>query len=250
MTRVSAALAALMLLSFPLLAQTSGSPDAEALATVGRSAMSQGNADKAASCFEQAVAKKPNVSEYHLLLGQAYGTQAQHAGILSQAGLARKAKAELERAVQLDPNNLEARSGLVDYYVMAPGIMGGSDDKAREQANEIRKRDAFAGHRAFASIDAHDKQLDQARNEYIAAVREQPGVPKTHYWLGVFYMGEKNYKASLEEMEAALKIDPAYMPAVFQIGHVAVLSSSNLARGEEALRRYLTYKPQSGEPPI
>lgn len=224
--------------------------DPQALFTLGRIALVQNDAAKAADYLEKAVAKAPNSATYHFWLGQAYGTQAQKASLFGQASLAKKTQAEFERAVQLDPNNLDAREGLLEYYLLAPGIMGGSDDKALAQATEIRKRDAFEGHKAFGRIYAHDKKLDLARNEYIAAVREQPNAPKPHYHLGAFYLLEKNYKAALEEMDAALKLDPNYMPAVFQVGHLAVLSSSNFARGEESLRRYVAYAPKSGEPPL
>jgi len=249
--RFSAAFAAVTLLALPLLAQSpSASGEADSLFNQGQAALAAGDADKAVGYFEKAVAKKPSSSEYHQWLGEAYGTQAQRASMFSQASLAKKTQAELERAVQLDPNNLEARSDLIDYYLMAPGFMGGSGEKAREEANEIRKRDPLAGHRALARIYSHDKQPEQARNEYVAAVREQPASPKAHYALALYYFGEKNWKAAQEEIEATLKIDPAYMPAVFQIGHLAVLTSSNYARGEEALRRYLAYKPQHAEPPL
>lgn len=248
MNRFLTALAAAALLSTPLHAQQPN--DAASLFNQGKAALQQNAPEKAASLLEQAVAKAGNVSEYHYWLGQAYGMQAQRASLFGQASLAKKTKAEFDRAVELDPNNLEARQGLVDYYLIAPGLLGGSNDKALEQATEIRKRDSFAGHRAFARIYLHEKQLDQARTELVAAVREQPNLPKTHYTLGTFYITEKNYKASLEEMDAALKLDPNYMPAVFQIGHLSVLTSSNFVRGEEALRRYLAYKPLTTEPPL
>lgn len=224
--------------------------DPQALFLLGKIALIQGDAAKSADFLEKAVAKTPSNSNYHYWLGQAYGTQAQKASLFGQASLAKKTQAEFERAVQLDANNLEAREGLMEYYMIAPGFMGGSDDKALAQATEIRKRDAFEGHKAFGRIYAHDKKMDLARNEYIAAVREQPNAPRTHYWLGTFYLAEKNYKAALEEMDAALKLDPNYMPAVFQVGHLSVLTSSNFVRGEESLRRYLAYKPQAGEPPL
>lgn len=274
MLRFPAALAALVVLTLPLAAQAPSPSaagialydqgryeeakhalaplpnDPQALFTLGRIALVQNEAAKAADYLEKAVAKAPNNASYHFWLGQAYGTQAQSASLFGQASLAKKTQAEFERAVQLDPNNLEAREGLMEYYLLAPGIMGGSDEKALAEAAEIRKRDAFEGHKAFGRIYSHDKKADLARNEYIAAVREQPNAPKTHYHLGTFYLFEKNYKAALEEMDAALKLDPSYMPAVFQIGHLAVLSSSNFARGEESLRRYLAYVPKAGEPPL
>ncbi len=38
------------------------------------------------------------------------------------------------------------------------------------------------------------------------------------------------------------------MPAYLQAGHLAALSSTNLARGEETLRKYLAYHPSDDEP--
>jgi tetratricopeptide (TPR) repeat protein len=137
----------------------------------------------------------------------------------------------------------------MEFYLRAPAIVGGDEEKAREQAAEIRKRDAFEGHRAFATIAAAKKDMNAARAEYIAMVRESPASAKSHYWYAVFLMtGDKNYKGALEEFDAALKLDPNYMPAVFQIGHLAALSGSNYARGEESLQKYLRYKPAGDEP--
>jgi len=165
------------------------------------------------------------------------------------ASMAGKVRDEFAKAVQLDPNLLDARFGLMEFYLRAPGFMGGDEGKAREQANEIRKRDAFSGHRAFASLAAAKKDMNAARAEYIAAVRENPTSPKTHYWYAVYLMtGDKNYAGALQEFDAALRLDPNYMPAVFQVGHLAALAGSNYVRGEESLQKYLAHKPADDEP--
>ena len=206
-------------------------------------------ADKAAELLEQAVKEKPNDAPRHFHLGEAYGVQAGQAGMFKAASLAGKARDEFVKAVQLDPNYLDARFGLMQFYLQAPAIMGGDKDKAREQALEIKKRDSFTGHRALAAIAASEKDMNAARAEYIAAVRENPTSPKTHYWYAIFLMtADKNYKGAGDELDAALKLDPAYMPAVFQIGHLAVLSGQNLARGEESLQKYLAHKPSGDDP--
>ena len=211
--------------------------------------MNANEPEKAADLLEKAVAAKPNDAMRHYRLGEAYGVVAQQGGMLKAASTAGKVRDEFAKAVQLDPNFIDARLGLMEFYLRAPGFMGGDEDKAREQATEIRKRDAFAGHRAFAAIAASKKDMNAARNEYIAMVRESPASAKSHYWYAVFLMtGDKNYKSALEEFEAALKLDPNYMPAVFQIGHVAALSGTDLARGEESLQKYLQYKPTGDDP--
>ena len=215
----------------------------------GRAAMQRNDPETAASLLEKAIAQTPNNAEAHYLLGDAYGDLAQHASFFKKAGLAKKAQAEFERAVQIDPNYFDARFALVEYDMMAPSIIGGGEDKAIAQANEIKKRDPIEGHRAFALIYTHQKKPDLVRKEYVDAVKEQPSSPKARYWLGVSYLVEKNYSAAGTEFETAVKIDPGYMPGWFQVGHIAALSGTNLERGEESLRKYLAYTPARNEPP-
>ncbi len=38
------------------------------------------------------------------------------------------------------------------------------------------------------------------------------------------------------------------MPGWFQIGHMAALTGKDITRGQEALQRYLNYKPADDEP--
>jgi tetratricopeptide (TPR) repeat protein len=231
------------LVALPLLAQTS-------LIEQGRAAMNRNDADAAATLLEKAVAQNPKSAEAHYLLGTAYGSQAQKASIFGQASLAGKTKDEFAKAVELDPNHLEARSGLVQFYVMAPGIMGGSYDKAFAQVEEIKKRDPLMAHRSAAFIYSHQKKTEEAKNEYFAEVKEFPKSPRAHVDLGLFYASEKNYKAAADEYGSALKIDPAFMPTYFRLGQLSVQSTADYARGEDALRKYLAYAPKETEPPL
>jgi Tfp pilus assembly protein PilF len=229
------------LITLPLLAQNS-------LIDQGRAAMNRGDAETASGLFEKAVAQNPKSAEAHYLLGSAYGSMARNASFFSQASLASKTKEEFEKAVELDPNYLDAREGLAEYYTMAPSFMGGGHDKALAQAAEIRKRDAMKGHSVTAFIYSAEKKMDEAKKEYADEVKEFPKSPRAHLDFGLFYMGEKNYKAASDEMENAMALDRAFMPAYFRAGQLAVLSNTNLAHGEELLRKYLAYTPKHGEP--
>jgi tetratricopeptide (TPR) repeat protein len=238
----------IVLFATVLLAASVSAATPEQLVAAGKQAMAKNEWDKAVDLFEQAVKAKPNSAQYHLWLGEAYGSQAKDASFFRQPGLAGKTRDEFERAVQLDPNLLDARSALISYYLMAPGFMGGSEDKAIEQAQEIRKRDSLEGHRAFARVYSKQKKQDLMRKEYLDAVREQPGSAKAHLYFGLLLMSEKSYKQALEEFETSLRLDVAYMPAYFRIGQVAVLAENNYPHGEEMLKKYLTYTPNEDEP--
>lgn len=216
----------------------------------GKAALRRNDADAAAELLEKAVAQQPKSAEAHFQLGNAYGSQAQKASLFKQPGLAQKTKDEYETAVQLDPNNVDARFGLVQFYAVAPGFMGGSYDKAFEQAEEIRKRDPLRGHRSRAFIYSHQDKKDLARAEYMAEIKEFPNSARAHIDLALQYASatDKNWSAAENELNTALKLEPNNMTAVFVLGRLSAQSGAGYARGEELLRKYLAYTPKEDEP--
>jgi tetratricopeptide (TPR) repeat protein len=244
MRKLLAAILVTVLLPHSLSAATT----AAEYAAAGKTALDRDEYQKAADLYQKAIALEPKNAEHHFWLGAAHGEAAQAGNVFSQASNGKRAKAALEKAVELDPRHIEARLALLTFYLFAPGFMGGGEDKAMAQAAEIRKIDAIDGHRAYSRIYARQKKTDLVRKEYVDAVREQPNSARAHYFLGNFHLREKNYPAALHEYEMALKLDPQFMPTYVSLGQHAANSGTNFERGEEALRKYLTYKPTSREP--
>jgi Tfp pilus assembly protein PilF len=217
----------------------------------GRAALGRGDSDAAIEILGKAVAQSPKSAEAHYWLGSAYGAKVQAGGMLAAAQYASNIKEEFEKAVALDPKYVDARYGLVQVYAGAPALMGGSYEKASEQAKEIKAIDPVLGHRAYAFIYSQQSKPDLAKQEYADAIREQPKSGKAHSYFGQYLASvEKNYSAAMAELETALKIDPKYMPALYHLGRIASLADSNLARGEEALKQYLAYTPKENEPTL
>ena len=233
------------------LAARAQSKEAQLLFQRGREAAIRGDAKNAAPFFEKAVALEPKNARYHYHLAGAYGQIARSAGPFTALSTGRKAAAELETAVGLDPNYIQARFGLIEFFLVAPAIAGGSKERALEQAREIRKRDPIDGHRAFARIHVDAEKPDLARKELDEMIRAYPNSPRAQYHYGVHLMvRDKNPSAAMMAFENAARLDPAYMPAYFQIGHAAALAANNFARGEEALRKYLAHRPGDDEPSL
>jgi len=217
----------------------------------GRAAMSRGDSDAAIDILEKAVAQSPKSADAHYALGTAYAAKVQAGGILAAAKYASKIKEEWLTASTLDPRHVDARFGLVQVYAGAPGVMGGSFEKAFEQAKEIKAIDPVVGHRAYALVYSQQKKPDLANKEYADAIREEPGSAKARGYYGQYLAGvEKNYAAASAEFEAALKLDPQYMAALYHLGRVASLANTNLERGEEALKQYLAHTPKENEPSL
>ena len=244
--------ARLVCLQFALLAAiASGALAQTPLIEQGRAAMGRGDDDAAIVILEKAVAQSPKSAEAHFCLANAYGSKAQKSGMLAAVTYAPKLRSEFETAIALDPKHVEARLALVQLYAGMPEMMGGSYDKALEQAVAIKAIDPIVGHRAYAFVYSQQKKLDLAQKEYADAIREQPDSPKAHSYFGQYLVSvEKNYAAAFGEFESALKLDPNYMAAFYHIGRTAALADTNLARGEVSLKKYLAYTPKPNEPTL
>ncbi|HVE78105.1 MAG TPA: tetratricopeptide repeat protein, partial [Gemmatimonadaceae bacterium] len=170
----------------PLLAEASAvaPSDARVAYWMGRIAYGEQDFDHAVEQIERAVALDPTSSAYHMWLGRAYGRRAQRANTLRQMGLARKAKGAMERAVALDPENLAARRDLMEYYLAAPRIAGGSKDKAKGEMAEIRRRSAYAGHLAAGRVAEAEGDTTAGVREYEAAIALAPDSGSAYYRLG------------------------------------------------------------------
>src|SRR3984893_6529960 len=68
--------------------------------------------DRAESSCRKAVSLDQGNGRYHLWMGRVYGEKADRANFMSAAGLAGKTRTEFERAVQLNPKDVEARLDL------------------------------------------------------------------------------------------------------------------------------------------
>ena len=137
---------------------------------LGEIAFRRNDTEKATAHFEKAVVAAPTVSRYHHRLGDAYGRAAQDASVFSALGLAKKCLRSFQRAVELDPDNLDARFSLFTFYRGAPALIGGGASRAAAEAAAIKARDPDRGRIAFAALYVSQKKFDAARAE-LAEIR-------------------------------------------------------------------------------
>jgi tetratricopeptide (TPR) repeat protein len=196
--------------------------------------------DAAEKQFERAVAADGRNGVYHLWLGNAVGQQATTASTVRQPFLARRVKAEFERAVALDPELLDARDGLIQFYLMAPSFMGGSEAKAREQQREIAKRDALRGHLAAANVAWSGKDTSGTERAIRAAIAVAPDSVRTVIALAQRQASWGRVPAAFATLDEFLGRHPRDVAVRFQIGRLAAGSGQQLPRGEKLLRELLT----------
>lgn len=222
--------------------------DANSYYLMGRAAEAEGKSGEAVDWYEKAVKYDDNNAVYHMWLGSALGTEAQKASKLRQPFLARRVKAEFERSVQLDPKLVAPRNGLVDFYSIAPGFMGGSMEKARQQAAELTKLNALAGHYAMARIAQREKNVAAEEAAYKAALAAAPDSLQPYLSLGGFYRRQSRWDDAFAIFEQRLKNvpDDAITHAVW--GFTAAQSGKNIERGERELKYFFANKPKDVSP--
>ncbi len=155
--------------------------DAESVHLLSRAYYATERWDDAVKYGERAVTLRPEDASYHLWLAREYGQRAANSNPLTAAAIARKAKNEFERAVQLDPSSVESRLDLAQYYTEAPAIMGGGLDKARDQAAVVAKTNSGKSHLILARIAEKERQFPEVENQLRQAANETK--EPSEYWL-------------------------------------------------------------------
>lgn len=230
-------------------AQVARNPnDAAAHYCMGRVAQADGRSGEAVDWFEKAVRLDDRNAEYHLWLGNALGEEAQKANKLRQPFLARRVKTEFERAVSLDSANLDARHGLIQFYSVAPGIVGGSMEKAHEQAAAVVRLNALRGHVELAQLLEREKDVAGAEREYLAAVSAAPDSMFGYFALGSYYQRQKRWTDAFTTYDKVLARKPDDVVARVQIGRAAAVSGENLDLGERHLASVLASPPEDFPP--
>lgn len=152
-------------------------PDAATYELIGKNHFMLGNYEKAVQYFEKAVASAPTVSDYQLWLGRGYGRRAEAGGLLLAPSRASKARQCLETAIALDPANAEAMNDLFDYYLSAPGVLGGGTEKAEAIAKRIEHQRPAEYHHELSQLADHRKQYADALAHLRKAVEFAPHEP-------------------------------------------------------------------------
>jgi tetratricopeptide (TPR) repeat protein len=221
--------------------------DPEAAYYLGRIALESGDWDGAVKWLERAVSLAPEVATYHVRLGQAYGQKAQRASRLQQPGLATKVRASLTRALDLDPDNVDAHSGLIDFHLIAPRIMGGNKATALEHARAIQARNAYLGSFLAARVHASSNEPDRAIQELRSLMAAFPDSAAPAISLAVLHHGRQEWAAAMQVLRPLAAASPPRWSAVYQVGRTGALSGDYLDEAERALRRYLAHEPAQGE---
>lgn len=208
--------------------------------------------DQAVNDCQQAVNMDPNNSDDHMWLGRALGEKADKASFVSAYGLAKRALAEFQSAVQINPRNAEALADLGEFYDSAPGIVGGGADKAESVAKELDRVDPARAHELRASIAMSNHDYATTEHEFKEAIALSKHPAFQWMRLGSFYRQTKQWtqmESAVRAGYAAAQKDRTAAVALFNGASVLIRANRDPDLAKRMLETYLASPSPTEEAP-
>ena len=214
------------------------SSDPETLYLEARLKAAFGAPDEAIKLAERALQLDNKNVYYHGALASLYADKAMNASFVDQIILAPKVKRHLDDAFALDPHNWHCLDGMVQFYLMAPGILGGDKRKAQQLADQVVKDDPVHGWLMQGRIAQANKDVAREEQAYLSAVKATPNDYDALATLADFYLRDtvKRYADAEKYARAAILVDsgrtPAYSVLAAVLAHQKRIGELNQLLGD------------------
>lgn len=213
----------------------------------GKNYFMLGDYKKATDFFEKALVLSPASSETELWLGRAWGRRAE-SGTPFAIIYAKRTRQCFERAVALDQHNREAKNDLFEFYLNAPGILGGGMDKAEAAAKGI------AAERP-AESEFELAQIAEKRSDYTAeethlrrAIELAPGESGRLVDLARFLAKRGQLEESDRLFAQARKLSPEKPGVAFAEARTDIENHRNIEEARKLLEGYLQSRLTPDDP--
>jgi len=216
---------------------------------MGRDYYMQADYKKATAAFERAFALDPANPDYALWLGRAWGRRAELSSAFTAPFEASKARQYLEKSVELNPMNLDAQSDLFEYYLDAPGFLGGGLDRAEKTAADMAKISPAEGQWAEAKLAERRKQTSSAEAHLRRAVELGPQQVGKLIELARFLMKQGRYQEADQNFDRAESLAPGSPRLIFARAETYIQAHHKVEVARELLKRYLNMSVTADDPP-
>ena len=205
--------------------------------------------DEAEEWIEKAVGVSSKDANAYYVRGAIMGRQAA-GSVFSALSYAEKSVNSFTKAVELEPDSIKYRKGLMQFHTSAPSIAGGDLDIAKVQVKQIKQLDPKAGLEAEINYELSQDNDALAESLFEQAKLTYKDLPDFFFQAGMYQQRKENYQAAFEELTTAVsKVAVteesvlAKYTALYQIGKTAVLGESNIVAGITALQKFIDKAP-------
>ncbi len=216
---------------------------------MGRDYYMRADYKQATEALEKAVAMEPANAEFALWLGRAWGRRAETSSPFTAPAYASRARQSLEKSVQLNPMNLDAQSDLFEYYLDAPGFLGGGLDRAEATARQMGQISPAEGQWAEAKLAEKRKESRSAEAHLRKAIELAPQQVGKLIELARFLTKQGRYQEADQNFERAEKVSPNNPRVVFARASTYIEAHRNLDVATELLKRYMSMDLEPDDPP-
>ncbi|HEY7306433.1 MAG TPA: hypothetical protein VH601_20075 [Bryobacteraceae bacterium] len=216
---------------------------------IGRDYFMLAEFKKSSEYLEKATEGAPGNSEYMDWLGRAFGKRAETSNMVAAPAFASKARQAFERSVQLNPKNSDALSDLFDYYLEAPGFLGGGFDKAARIADQVAAIDPSEGFFERSKLAQKRKEYQRAEEQLRQAVAVAPRSVGQLIELAKFLAKQGRAGESDAVLEEARTMSPESPRVWFAQADIYIREKRNLSEARNLLEKYLQAPVTSDDPP-
>jgi tetratricopeptide (TPR) repeat protein len=206
---------------------------------MGRVQYMLGNYNGATESFEKATKLDPKVSTHWHWLGRTFGRRAEVSSFITAPGYASKARQNFEKAVDLDPKNSEAVNDLFEYYLQAPGFLGGGLDKAQGLLGKIESNDPAEKHYAMARLAEERKDFKTAEQQLRRAMEAAPRQVGRILDLAKFLAKQGRTQESDKVFEQARNVSPDSPQYLWERANLLIEQKRDLKEARKLLEKYL-----------
>lgn len=204
--------------------------------------------DTAIPYYEKLVKLHPKEADYHYKYGGVLGMKALEINRLRALGLISDIRNAFETAADLDSKHIEARWALVEFYIQLPGIIGGSESKAKEYADQLSKISQVDGYLAHGYIAEYNEKPEEAERYYKAAVKVGGSIT-CYEKLSEHYEKNDNPQKAFDITLEAQKKHSQNNRLHYQLGKIAGQYGISLDQGIACLGKYIdNYSAADGVP--
>ncbi len=197
------------------------------------------NYKQAAKIITKAQKNGEDTIDMSLLLTNAYAARINQVGKLKQLGLAKKIKASTEHSLKLDPKNIGALEGLIQFHIQAPGIAGGDKDEARKLIARMIELKPVRGHVIMATMSAKEEKFAEAEVHINKALAIDPTNSQTLLVKGSGLGQRQKYAEAIGVFETCLEHEPDNQDCRYLIGKTAQVGKVEYEKGKAAFEEFI-----------